>query len=319
MSRSGDVLFCTDTFWARYGADVLAIDATIEAVTLVDEAPVSQADLDRITIAYFSSDAWPERAVSWFGVALRAPKLAWLHSMSAGVDSPVFAGLVERGVRVSNSPGTSAGPIARTAMMYLLALTRRLPEMMRAQANREWKWHRWDELDGRRVGVLGWGPIGQEVARLAAEFGMEPVIFRRRAQGTEPYPVRSLADLATAVADLDAVAVALPLNDETRQIVSAEVIEAMAPHALFVNVGRGETVDQSALTAALADGRLAGAGLDVTDPEPLPADDPLWLLPNVIITPHNSGATGGTAERAVAMFLDNLTRWSAEETLVSEV
>jgi phosphoglycerate dehydrogenase-like enzyme len=121
------------------------------------------------------------------------------------------------------------------------------------------------------------------------------------------------------MSEVDAVVLALPLNDDTRGIISADVIAAMQAHAFFVNVGRGELVDQLALTEALGSGKLGGAGLDVTDPEPLPADDPLWALPNVIITPHNSGSTDGTARRASERFLANLTPWVASGELLSEV
>ena len=314
-----DVLFCTDTFWSEYRDRVLEIDPGIETVLLVGDEPVDEADLERITIASFSHDAWPERAPQWFGVAMRSPNLAWLHSMSAGVDSPVFASFLERGVRLSNSPGASAAPIARTVMMYLLALARDLPRMMRAQTRAEWNWKRWVELDGQKVAVLGWGPIGQEIARLANEFGMEPTIVRRAAVGDEPFPVRPLVDLMQIVAEVDAVVVALPLNADTRGLISAEVIEAFGPQAFFINVGRGELVDQSALTTALAGGRIGGAGLDVTDPEPLPADHPLWSLPNVIITPHNSGSTTGTGRRANERFLENLAMWVADGSLATEV
>jgi D-2-hydroxyacid dehydrogenase (NADP+) len=297
---------------------VRVIAPDIEVVLLEGDQPVSDADLERITIASFSHDAWPERAGNWFGAAMRAPNLAWLHSMSAGVDSPVFATFLERGVRLSNSPGASAAPIARTVMMYLLALARDLPRMMRAQAQGEWAWARWTELEGKQLAVLGWGPIGQEIARLANEFGMQPVIVRRAAKGDEPFPVRLLADLHDVAAEVDALAVALPLTDDTRGLISADVFAAMQSHAFFVNVGRGELVDQAALTDALSRGQIAGAGLDVTDPEPLPADDPLWSLPNVIITPHNSGSTAGTGRRANERFLENLTAWVTDGTLATE-
>jgi D-2-hydroxyacid dehydrogenase (NADP+) len=314
-----DVLFCTDTFWASYADEVRAIDPDIEAVLLEGDAPVSDADIERITIAQFSHDAWPERSGNWFGVAMRAPNLRWLHSMSAGVDSPVFGTFLDRGVRLSNSSGASSAPIARTVMMYLLALARDLPRMMRAQSRAEWEWARWNELDGQRVAVLGWGPIGQEVARLANEFGMHPTIVRRAAHGDEPYPTRPLSELADVVGEVDAVVVALPLTDDTRGLISADVLRAMQSHAFFVNVGRGELVDQPALVAALTAGGIGGAGLDVTDPEPLPSDNPLWALPNVIITPHNSGSTNGTGHRANERFLANLTAWVADESLVSEI
>jgi phosphoglycerate dehydrogenase-like enzyme len=128
-----------------------------------------------------------------------------------------------------------------------------------------------------------------------------------------------LSELVDAVRHADAVVVALPLAAETRGIISAEVIGSMPAHAVFVNVGRGELVDQVALTSALASGDLAGAGLDVFDPEPLPDDDPLWDLPNVIISPHTSGSSDGTTARVAEIFLDNLTRFVRGEPLVNEV
>jgi phosphoglycerate dehydrogenase-like enzyme len=314
-----DVLFCTDTFWTAHQTQIEAIAPGIEALLLTGDADIGPSDLERITISYFSHDAWPERAASFFGVVTRAPNLSWFHTMSAGVDSPVFGSFLDRGVQLTTSSGTSAKPIARTVMMYLLALTRDLPRMMRAQAASEWAWDRWRELEGQRVAILGYGPIGQEVARLADAFGMEPVIVRRSAVGDEPYEVRPFADLTALAGEVDALVVALPLNDDTRGIVSADVMAAMGRHAFLVNVGRGELVDQPALVEALANGRLGGAGLDVTTPEPLPADNPLWSLPNVIITPHNSGSTDGAVRRADGAFLANLEHRVQGRPLANEV
>jgi len=314
-----DVLFCTDTFAARCGERIRQVAPDLEIVTLDGDETLDEKQIERITITFFSHDAWPDRAAHYFGVAMQATNLAWMHSMSAGVDSPIFATFTDRGVRLTTSSGTSAEPIARTAMMYLLALSRGLPAMIRSQDRAEWNWHRWQELAGRSVAVVGWGPIGQETARLCDAFGMHPTIVRRAAHGDEPFPVRPLDELTAVAADHDVMVVALPLTPDTEGIVSAEVIDALGAAGLFVNVGRGELVDQPALTAALVDGRLGGAGLDVTTPEPLPADDPLWSAPNVIITPHNSGSTDGTAHRADEAFLVNLERWVAAEPLLHEV
>lgn len=313
-----DVLFCTDTFWAANSARLTEIAPTLDAVLLTDD-PVDEADLARITIAFFSHDAWPERAPSFFGVATRAPNLAWLHTMSAGVDSPVFTSFLERGARLTTSSGSSAGPIARTAMMYLLALARDLPRLMRAQAKGAWDWQRWTELEGQRVAVVGYGPIGQEVVRLATAFGMVPVVVRRAARGDEPCEVRLLADLAEVARDVDAMVLALPLNDDTRGLVDVDVLDRLPADAVVVNVGRGELIDQDALVAALSAGELGGAGLDVTTPEPLPSDHPLWALPNVIITPHNSGSTDGTARRAAECFFANLEARVGGLSLMNEV
>lgn len=312
-------MFCTDTFAARYGADVEAAAPGAELVQLTEERPVAAADVERVTVAFFSSDAWPERAAPFMRVALDAPNLKWLHSMSAGVDSPVFGMFLDREVRVTTSSGASSAPIAATVMMYLLALSSELPRLMRAQQAHDWAPGQYRELAGSSIAVVGYGPIGEEVVRLATAFGMDPLIVRRRALGDEPCPVRRLDDLADIAGTVDAIVVALPLVDATRGIVSADVIGRMRPDALFINVGRGELVDQAALADALGGGRLGGAGLDVFTPEPLPSDDALWDLPNVIITPHNSGATDGTSHRAASIFLRNLERFVAGEPLENEV
>lgn len=316
---SAPTLFCTDTFVERYGADVHHAAPGIDIVALTGDEPVTSDDVGRITMAFFSSDAWPERAPAFFRVALDAPNLRWLHTMSAGVDSPVFGMFLDRAVRVTTSSGASAEPIAGTVLLYLLALSRGLPDLFRAQAAHEWRPRRYRELAGLSIAVVGYGPIGEHVARLADSFGMHPTIVRRRAVGGEPYPVRPLSELADLAAETDALVVALPLTPETQGLISADVIGRMRPDSLFVNVGRGELVDQAALTVALRDRRLGGAGLDVFAPEPLPADDPLWDLPNVIITPHSSGTSDGTEHRAAQIFLDNLARFTLGQDLVNEV
>jgi D-2-hydroxyacid dehydrogenase (NADP+) len=312
-------LFCTDTFHEAHAAAIGAAAPGLDVVLLRRDEEIAVADIDRITIAFFSNDAWPERAAPFMKVALGAPNLRWLHSMSAGVDSPVFARFTDRGVRLTTSSGASAPPIAGTVMLYLLALSRGLPAWGRAQAAHEWSPAPFRDLEGQRLAVVGFGPIGQEVVRLAQAFAMDPLVLRRRAVGDEPCPVRPLDDLLDVVRDADAVVLALPLTEQTRGIVSAEVIAAMPRRAVVVNVGRGELVDQQALTAALANGALAGAGLDVFDPEPLPADDPLWDLPNVIISPHTSGSSDGTTRRVAEIFLENLGRYVRDEPLRNEI
>lgn len=316
---SPDVLFCSDAFAERHGGSLASIAPDLDVVPLVGDRTVSDEDLARITITFFSHDLWPERTAHYFGAALQTPNLRWMHTMSAGVDSPVFGSFLDRGVRLTTSSGMSAAPIARTVMMYLLALSRGLPELLEHQRQRTWSWRMWRELAGRRIAIVGWGPIGQEVARLSVAFGLDPVIVRRSARGDEPHPVRPLAELLDVARETDVTVIALPLTDDTEGIVSASVLDAIGSDGLFVNVGRGELVDQAALTAALVEGRLGGAGIDVTTPEPLPEDDPLWSAPNLIITPHNSGSTDGTARRSDEAFLANLERWVADEDLVNEV
>ncbi len=312
-------LFCTDTFAGAYTAEIATAAPDLDLIVLRDGEEISPSDIERITVAFFSNDAWPDRASRFFKVALAAPNIEWFHSMSAGVDSPVFSMFLDRGARLTTSSGASAPPIAGTVMLYLLALSRGLPRWLQAQAEHDWSPALFRDLEGQRLVVVGYGPIGQEVVRLATAFRMDPVVVRRSARGDETCPVRPLSELTAAVRDADAVVIALPLAPETRGIISADVIASMPSRAMFVNVGRGELVDQAALTDALTAGRLSGAGLDVFDPEPLPPDDALWDLPNVIISPHNSGSSDATTARVAKIFLDNLARFVRGDPLRNEV
>ncbi|MEO1055375.1 MAG: D-2-hydroxyacid dehydrogenase [Actinomycetota bacterium] len=298
------------------------LDAYADRVRIVELAlgrVVPPEDIADLTLAFFSHDAWPELTPNFMAVSLEASSLRWLHTMSAGVDHPVFQTFVDRGVRVTTSSGASAEPIAATVLMYLLALSRQLPRLTAAHQRHEWAPERYVDLVGRELVIVGWGPIGQAVARLGVAVGMRPTIVRRAARGDEPYPVRPIADLTDAVRGAGALVLAVPLTEATRGLVSAATFAAMPADALFVNVGRGELVDQVALTAALVEGSIAGAGLDVFDPEPLPADDPLWDAPNTIITPHNSGTTDSTARRVDDLFFDNLDRYLSGAELRNEM
>ncbi len=280
-----EVLLLTAEAHARHRQRLDAYSDRVRVVEIAAGQVVSTDDIAALTMAFFSHDAWPELTPNFMAVSLEASNLRWLHTMSAGVDHPVFQTFVDRGVRVTTSSGASAEPIAATVLMYLLALSRQLPRLAAAQQRHEWAPERYADLAGRELVIVGWGPIGQAVARLGVAVGMRPTIVRRSARGDEPYPVRPIAELNDAVRAAGALVLAVPLTDATRGLVGAATFAALPTDALFVNVGRGELVDQPALTAALVDGSIAGAGLDVFDPEPLPADDPLWDAPNTIITP----------------------------------
>jgi phosphoglycerate dehydrogenase-like enzyme len=308
-------LLVSDTVWDAHGEHITAVCPRVRPVLFVGDEPLPPEALADVDVAFFSGDVWPARARGMMVSILKSPRLAWLHTFSSGVDDPVFAAFAERGVIVTNSAGSSASPIAQTVMMYMLMLSRDMGTLSRQQRDKVWQQHRYDELDGATCTVIGYGPIGAEVVRLAAAFGMEVTVCRRTPTGAEPCAALPLARLREAVGRSRWVVLALPLNDDTRGIFGADVMEAMAPGSYLVNVGRGELVDESELAVRLADGRIAGAGLDVFAVEPLPADSPLWEMPNVIITPHNSGTTTSTTARATEIFLDNLMRWCAGEPL----
>ena len=312
---SGTVLFCTDTFWDEAGDRIVALDPTVEVVRLVGDEQVIVSDLERITAACFSSDVYPDRMRAFLGVCSRAPRLAWLHTSFAGTDHPVFDALLARGITITNGVGVSAPSIAGTVMLYLLALSRDLPRWTREQDARRWEPRRFDDLAGKKLGIVGMGSIGGEVARLAAAFEMEVIGLRRRPRGDEPCPTWPADALPKLLAWADVVVVTAPLTDATRGMFDADAFAAMRPGAWFVNVGRGEVVDEAALVDALARGQVGGAGLDVFATEPLPDDSPLWSMPSVIITPHSSGVTSRSYRRSIDLFVDNFGRHARGEPL----
>jgi phosphoglycerate dehydrogenase-like enzyme len=311
-------LLCTDWFAEHYADRLAAAASGLDLVPLVGDGPVAPEDLDRIDAFFFSADSFPARSLTLLTTGLQAPNLRWLHTFSAGTDHPIFGQFRERGVRITTSSGANAAPIARTVMMYLLALSRDIRGLLRDQAGHIWEPRPFEDLDDKTIGVVGMGPIAREIIRLATAFGMRPIAMRRAVLGDEPCETWTLDRLPELAATADVLAVALPLTAETRGIVSSSVIAAMRPGAVFVNVGRGDLVDEPALVDALASGHLGGAGLDVFSTEPLPPDSRLWDLPNVIVTPHNSANTGSSGVQAAEIFLANLTRYVAGEPLHNE-
>lgn len=304
---------------ARHGPSLARLAPDRPRVVLRGEEP--DGDPAAVEIAFFSGDLFPDRTrflARALAAALAAGRLRWLHTFSAGVDHPWFQRLMGQGVRLTTSAGASAVPIAHTVLLYLLALTRDLRGWLRDQDARRWNPREVRDLQGLRLGVVGMGAIGAEVARLAAAFGLEVVGVRRRPRGDEPCRTHPLTGLDRLLPTLDALVLALPLNGASQGLLSAERIARMKPDALVVNVGRGAVVDEAALAAALAEGRLGGAGLDVFEVEPLPETSPLWGLPNVIVTPHSAGTNPGNLRRAETFFLDNLARYGRGEPLANE-
>ena len=275
---------------------------------------LGDADLAAIDIAFFSTDSHPVSTAAYIDACTKAPNLRWFHTMSAGVDHPVFRSFVDRGVELTTSSGANAGPIAQMVFAYLLTHAKRLRTIFEDQ-----RLHRWDptenlDLEGQSLLVVGMGPIGERVARLGLAFGMDVTGVRRTPAATDPCPTFPLAELAERVGTADVIVVAFPLTPDTNGIISAQIISSMKSNAFFVNVGRGDLVDEAALIRALESGALGGAGLDVFHKEPLPADSPFWDLPNVTLTPHNSANTPTIASRVVEIFCDNLARHIAGTT-----
>lgn len=271
--------------------------------------------LDNVEIAFFSGDLYPDRGRSFFLPLLKAPQLRWMHTYSAGVDHPIFASFREAGVDLTTSSGAASSPIAQTVMMYLLMLSRGMHHWSRAQAEKRWAPHPILELEHLRLLVVGLGPIGLETARLAQAMQMDVRGLRRSPRGTEGFPVRTLDALNEELEIADAVVLALPLNPETTDLLDRQRIGKMKKGSILVNIARGEMVDEEAVLEALKSGHLAGAALDVTREEPLPPESPLWTAPNLILTPHASGNSSRSHDRATEAFLENLERFQTGQPL----
>ena len=255
----------------------------------------------------------------------RASSLVWVQASSAGVERYLELDLIRENdaLVLTNMRGAHGPAIAEHVFAMLLSLTRQLPRFRAAQAQGEWSrgGAGMTALAGRTLLVVGLGGIGTEVARRAHGFDMR-VLATSRTGGDKPDFVEHLGragELDALLPEADVVVISAPLTDETRGLFDARRIALLRPEAYLVNVARGEIVDTDALAAALAGGRLAGACLDVTDPEPLPPGHPLWSLDNVVITPHVSGRGEITEERRAALYRENLRRFALGEPLLNPV
>lgn len=256
----------------------------------------------------------------------RAPKLVWAHSPGAGVEWILSMPELVRAKRIvlTNSRGVHGPVIAEHAMAMLLALTRNLAFYREGQRGGRWLGDPPRPslaLRGRTMFVVGLGGIGSEIAARAHAFGMR-VIATRRTDAPAPSHIARVgkpADLHAFLAEADVVVICVPLTRETERLFDDRAFAAMKKGAFLLNVARGRIVDTDALRRALRSGKLAGAGLDVTDPEPLPADHPLWKDPNVLITPHVSSDAELTRERRTALFRENLRRFGARKPLLNVV
>lgn len=260
--------------------------------------------------------------LDWHGdFVARASRLGWLHTMSAGVEGVLRPELPEH-VVLTNARGCNAPPIAETAMTMVLALARNLHFHIRMQDKHSWERNarRPFEINGKTLGLLGMGAIAQEVAWRAKGLGMRVIATRRRL-GPQPLPehIDAITDLPGLLAESDFLVVAAPLTPGTRGLLGADALALMKPGAYLINVSRGQIVDEPALVAALQSGKLAGAGLDVFATEPLPADSPLWDLPEVLITPHQAAASANTMKRIMSLLGENLQRFARGEGLLNLV
>ncbi|MGL4968117.1 MAG: D-2-hydroxyacid dehydrogenase [Inquilinus sp.] len=259
---------------------------------------------------------------------LAAPKLRWVHCDHAGLTRSARPEVFERGLIVTGSAGRSGPALAEHVLMFSLMLSTRYPDVYEAQKRHEWR--RTPEMSGlralygRTIGIIGMGHTGRELATRAKAFGMRVLGYRRRdlpnPAGVDRMFSADRGETIDPILDeADILALVVNLSDTTYHLIDDRAIRRMKPSAIIVNLSRGGIIDQQALISALKEKRLAGAGVDVTDPEPPAADDPIWGTPNLLITPHFTAAMPDRAERSLDVIIENLRRYRAGQPLLNRV
>ena len=270
----------------------------------------------------------------------RAPGIRWIQLLSAGADHALGGPLKGSAIPLTTASGIHATPIAEYTLGSMLAYAHRIHIAIRGQIRHEWIRSRnltenMDEIRGRTLGIIGYGSIGRETARLAQAFGMKVLALKRspaeRAdhgwcpaglgdpEGKIPARFYGSDEREAILRESDYVSVTLPLSAHTRKFIGAREIAAMKPGAYLVNIGRGPVIDEAAMAAALKTGRIGGAGLDVFEHEPLEPESPLWDMENVILTPHVSGDSRDYLNKACELFVENLKRFAANRPLLNLV
>lgn len=247
-----------------------------------------------------------------------AKKLKWLHSTAAGVAQLVYPELRDSGILVTNPSGVFSVPMAEHTMGLLLALARNFPDSVRQQDRAIWSQQElWDkpqhlsEVNGQVLLIVGYGSIGRELAKRAKAFAMRIWGVTRSGEGDGEHveKIFSAARLHEALPEADYVVIAAPETADTKHLIGAPELARMKPQARLINVGRGSLVDEKELIGALEKGTVGGAAIDVAESEPLPADSPLWTVPNLFITPHTSALSDRLWKRQTALLMALLERW----------
>jgi phosphoglycerate dehydrogenase-like enzyme len=326
---------------ARYReVDLARIRATSPGSRLVNVSLEGLSDDDLSDVEVLLRGPMP--AATFDRLLARCPRLTWVHSATAGVERVLTPAAAARGLHITNARGVFSEPIAEYVLMMILAVVRRLPQLLELQRERTWQPLPAREMRDVTIGVVGLGSIGRAVARLALAFGAHVVAMRRggdprrgdaearewspsgdagRDRRREPGLERVLSSdqLHELLAASDFVVLALPLTDETESLMDAAHLARMRHGAWLINVARGGLVDEHALVRALGEGVIGGAVLDTLREEPLAPDSPLWSAPNLILTPHTSWSSGRVLDRSVDLFCENLRRYRSGEELLNPV
>jgi phosphoglycerate dehydrogenase-like enzyme len=317
--------------WSRYGPDDLARISTAapgSRIVLVGADGSADGPLDEAEVLL--------RGSSLGGDALerllaRAPRISWIHSVSVGVERVLTPATLRREIVLTNGRGVFSRPIAEYVMMMMLAIGRRLPELVELQRERTWQPLEGGELRDSTVGIVGFGSIGRAVASYSTLLGARVIALRRHPErgvaasdsvDEEPLPVPPQVDLVLPPSGLgellaasDFVVLALPVTADTETLLDERALAAFKPGAWLINVARGRLVDEAALVRALRSGPLGGAVLDTFRDEPLPSSSPFYTLHNAIVTPHTSWSSRRVRARSIEVFAANLERFARGEPL----
>jgi phosphoglycerate dehydrogenase-like enzyme len=319
-------------------------DELIKQISAVSPRLVDQNIVAR-KVDEISDEVWKRVEVLYTNRVLpkpeKAPRLRWIQFHWAGLDHALEEPILHReGMSITSMSGASAPQMAEHAVMMMLALGHHLPEVFAHQKRADWPKGRWDlfnphELHGSTVGIVGYGSIGRQIARLLQNFGATVLATKRDVMHPEDtgYMIEGMGDpggdlvkrlyppqaLCSMLKECDFVVVTLPRTSSTRGILGAKELAVLKPDAYIIDISRGEIIDHNSLIPLLREHKIAGAALDVFPVEPLPQDNPLWKLPNVILSPHIAGFSPHYDERAVELFIQNLKRYLDELPLFNRL
>lgn len=295
---------------------VVELVAAEKGVVVASDMDALTRELQMAHALVIQDHAWSAEVA---GLARTSPNLHWVQLLTSGYDNLAKHGAPD-GASITNARGAFSQAVAVHAVSLYLALLRNVPQMVAQKSRKSWDRSFAAKIitpAETKVMIAGFGSIGQEIAHLLKNFGVW--ITGASRSGASHYLADEMItgdEIRTRLPDMDAVFLCLPLTDETRSLIDADVLAAMKSDAVIVNVGRGALTDQVALAEALHAGQIKGAAVDVTAPEPLPADHPLWDAPNLIISPHVAGAAGALgARRQAEAATENIRRFQKDETL----
>ncbi|KAJ0426798.1 D-isomer specific 2-hydroxyacid dehydrogenase [Aspergillus carlsbadensis] len=327
--QAGQTVLCT-VDWAPH--EINQLRNALQPAELIhinkNDTTAIQHALTQAHIAILASDITPAM------LSVPAPNLTWIHCDHAGLEKSACPQIFDRGLIVTSSAGRSAPALAQHAFYFALSLAYDSRALIRRQEMREWRQESREELRlrgslyGRRLGILGFGNTGREIAALGRAFGMHVTVLRRRKMSSTADEVPSTVDTMLSIEagdtvddllDCDVVMLAASLTDSTHHVFGSREFKRMKSSAIIVNIGRGSLIDESALVAALHAGEIAGAGLDVFEVEPLPEDSPLWGLPNVLITPHSTPGMFNRTDRSIEIIRDNIQRFRNGEPMLNQL